>query len=77
MVQAEVCGVGEGTGGKGDVAAGAGADWSQFLPRGKICNDRAEKTGGRMRVGVKSVLSDGQDPVLIQLRRVLVVLCTV
>lgn len=76
-MQAEVGGVGERTGGKGDVAAEAGAEGSHCLPRGKICNDRAEKMGESMRVGVKAVLSDGQDLVLIQLRRVLVVVCTV
>lgn len=46
------------------------------LPRGKICNDRAGK-GGKDERGVKAVLSDGQGLVLIQLRRVLVVVCSV
>lgn len=76
VVQAEVGRVGERTGGKGDVAAEAGAEGSHCLPQGKICNDRAEKMG-ETRVGVKAVLNDGQDLVLIPLRRVLVVVCTV
>lgn len=59
------------------MAAEAGAEGSHCLPRGKICNDRAEKMGGRMRVGVKAVLNDGQDLLLVQLRRVLVVVYTV
>lgn len=59
------------------MAAEAGAEGSHCLPRGKICNDRVEKMGGRMRVGVKAVLNDGQDLLLVQLRRVLGVVYTV